>query len=67
MECAFTIFGTLRRHRCSLRECRSRPSQDDWVMRMPPTTLNVYAHALESSDAEAAHLIGSILNDHGDL
>lgn len=30
------------------------------------TTLNVYAHALESSDAEAAHLIGGILNDHGD-
>jgi integrase len=30
------------------------------------TTLNVYAHALESSDAEAAHLLGSILNDHGD-
>lgn len=29
------------------------------------TTLNVYAHALESSDAEAAHLLGSILNDHG--
>lgn len=26
------------------------------------TTLNVYAHALESSDAEAAHLIGRILN-----
>jgi integrase len=26
------------------------------------TTLNVYAHALESSDAEAAHLLGSILN-----
>jgi integrase len=31
------------------------------------TTLNVYAHALESSDAEAAHLLGSILNDHGDF
>ena len=30
------------------------------------TTLNVYAHALESSDAEAAHLLGNILNDHGD-
>lgn len=30
------------------------------------TTLNVYAHALESSDAEAAHLLGSILSDHGD-
>jgi integrase len=30
------------------------------------TTLNVYAHALESSDADAAHLLGSILNDHGD-
>ena len=31
------------------------------------TTLNVYAHALESSDLEAAQLLGSILNDHGDL
>lgn len=31
------------------------------------TTLNVYAHALESSDADAAHLLGSILNDHGDF
>jgi integrase len=31
------------------------------------TTLNVYAHALESSDAEAAHLLGKILNDHGDI
>ncbi len=31
------------------------------------TTLNVYAHALESSDAEAARLLGNILNDHGDL
>jgi integrase len=31
------------------------------------TTLNVYAHALESSDAEAAHLLGSILNDHVDF
>jgi integrase len=30
------------------------------------TTLNVYAHALESSDVEAANLLGSILNDHGD-
>jgi integrase len=30
------------------------------------TTLNVYAHALESSDAEAAHLLGAILNDHRD-
>jgi integrase len=30
------------------------------------TTLNVYAHALESSDADAAHLLGSILNDHSD-
>jgi integrase len=29
-------------------------------------TLNVYAHALKSSDTEAAHLLGSILNDHGD-
>jgi integrase len=31
------------------------------------TTLNVYAHALESSDADAAHLLGNILNDHGDF
>ena len=31
------------------------------------TTLNVYAHALESSDADAAHLLGSILNEHGDF
>jgi len=31
------------------------------------TTLNVYAHASESSDAEAAQLLGSMLNDHGDL
>jgi len=31
------------------------------------TTLNVYAHALESSDAEAARLLGNILNDHGEL
>ena len=30
------------------------------------TTLNVYAHALESSDADAAHLLGSILDDHSD-
>jgi len=30
------------------------------------TTLNVYAHALESSDVEAAHLLGGLLNDHGD-
>jgi integrase len=30
------------------------------------TTLNVYAHALESSDAEAAHLLGSILKEHRD-
>jgi integrase len=30
------------------------------------TTLNVYAHAMESADIEAAHLLGSILNDHGD-
>jgi integrase len=29
-------------------------------------TLNVYAHALGSSDAEAAQLLGSILKDHGD-
>ena len=29
-------------------------------------TLNVYAHALESSDSEAAHLLGGILNEHGD-
>jgi len=28
------------------------------------TTLNAYAHALESSDADAAHLLGCILNDH---
>jgi integrase len=31
------------------------------------TTLNVYAHALESSDADAAHLLGGLLNDHGDI
>jgi len=31
------------------------------------TTLNVYAHALASSDEDAAHLLGSILNDHGDF
>lgn len=31
------------------------------------TTLNVYAHALESSDLEAAQLIGDILNDHTDF
>lgn len=30
------------------------------------TTLNVYAHALESSDAEAAQLLANVLNDHGD-
>lgn len=30
------------------------------------TTLNVYAHALESSDVDAANLLGNILNDHGD-
>jgi len=30
------------------------------------TTLNVYAHALESADAEAAHMLGKILNHHGD-
>jgi integrase len=28
------------------------------------TTLNVYAHALESSDADAAELLGEILNHH---
>ncbi len=31
------------------------------------TTLNVYAHVLESSDAEAAHLLGDLLKDHGGL
>ena len=31
------------------------------------TTLNVYAHALESSDQAAAQLLGNILSDHGDL
>ena len=29
------------------------------------TTLNVYAHALESSDIDAAHLLGRILDDQG--
>jgi integrase len=29
------------------------------------TTLNVYAHALESSDADAAHLLGRILKGQG--
>ena len=29
------------------------------------TTLNVYAHALQSSDIDAAHLLGRILNDQG--
>jgi integrase len=29
------------------------------------TTLNVYAHAFESSDVDAAHLLGRILNGQG--
>ena len=30
------------------------------------TTLNVYAHALEASDVDAAHLLGRIMNQQGE-